>query len=235
MLGAVQSGVPNPYPVVVNAPLDRAYLRPLQEPLYDTESINFASVTSPYKFFTRPINQADASGLITSKQESETNINQASMLDYPKEFSILGFNVVLDYTIGLEAQSLIYRRCWFKFTFSGRRPYLQIPLDRIPQGQYLNGACAMGNISSSTTRTAHITQFANGMGHIANYYRFNLGRAALKIKPGEAFNTELAFPTALSGYTTWPTTLNNNFGKTADTIAGWRVSTYLIGLSWNPL
>lgn len=232
MLGAVaaQGGIPGSYPIAVNQPLDRAYLRPLQEPLVDTEELNFSSPATSITYFQRPISQNTAVGNI-AKTEAETNLNQSSMLDYPKEFSILGFNIVMDYTIGLESQSLIYRRAWFQFTFSGRRPYLQIPLHRIPQGQYLNGAVAMGSISATTNNAAIITQFANGMGHVANYYRFNLGRAALKIKPGEAFNGKINFPTTLS----LPTTLNNNYGKTASGPASWFVALFLVGLSWMPL
>lgn len=33
--------------------------------------------------------------------------------------------------------------------------------------------------------------------HVGNYYKFNLGRSALKIKPGEAFNAKLTWPVGI--------------------------------------
>jgi len=236
LAGAVGSGIPNSYPLAINTPLDRAYLRPLQEPLYDAETFAFGSVPSSLTFFQRPISQSDTSGLITAKTEAETNINQSSMLDYPREFSILGFNISLDSTIGLRAQGALYRRAYMQFTFSGRRPYLQVPLDRIPAGQGLEGAVS-SNIAASTTNLGVVSCFKNGIGHIANYYKFNLGRSALKIKPGEAFNVKIVWPNATTACPsgTGYTTLNDFYGVTAGTPAGWAVKCYIVGLSWSPL
>jgi hypothetical protein len=133
--GPVGSGVPNPYPLAVNEPLSRAYLRPLQEPLYDTEAFNFAAWPNFLVYFQRPISQpAQANTIIPNKTEAETNMNQSSMLDYPREFSILGFNIAFDSTIGIQNLSSIFRRAFIQFVFSGRRPYLQCPLNRMPQG-----------------------------------------------------------------------------------------------------
>lgn len=241
MSGPVGSGIPNNYPLAINSPLDRAYLRPLQEPLYDTEEYVFTAnnVTTQLTYFQRPISQNTAAGNI-QKDISDTNINQSSMLDYPREFSILGFNVVFDSTIGLRALGNIIRRAAFSFVFSGRRPYLQCPLDRIPAGQGLEGAVAAGSISpSSLNGSAVISCFKNGMGHIANYYKFNLGRSALKIKPGEAFNAKLYWPVAVAN-TTGVQTLNDFYGQTSASLsttgqASWLVKTLLVGLSWSPL
>ena len=226
---AVGTGIPNAYPVTVNQPLDRAYLRPLQEPLYDTEVLDFTSPATTLTYFQRPVSQSTAALSIT-KTESETNLNQSSMLDYPREFSILGFNITLDSTIGLATATAIYRRAFFQFTFSGRRPYLQVPLERIPQGQGLEGTVSRSSGTSETAGTV-IAVGKNGMGHIANYYKFNLGRSALKIKPGEAFNGKVTFSQALS----LATTNNTNFAATQASPAGWYVRLYIVGLSWSPL
>lgn len=225
MAGPVGSGLPNQYPLAVNTPLDRAYLRPLQEPLYDTETLAVSSSAASLTFFQRPIGQSDASGLVSSKDFSETNINQSSMLDYPREFSILGFNIVLDSTIGLSQIAIMFRRAYFQFVFSGRRPYLTVPLHRLPQGVGIEGGI------SQTQTTATMAFGKWGMGHVANYYKFNLGRAALKIKPGEAFNAKITWPVAVS----LAAANNQNFNGTAASPAGFYVCTSVIGLQWSPL
>lgn len=223
MAGPVMAGVPSQYPLALNTPLDRAYLRPLQEPLYDTDEFGtgggaLAGPPNTITYYQRAISQP-MSVTGTAKTEAETNINQSSMLDYPKEFSILGFNVVLDSTAGLRAAGAIYRRAWFQFTFSGRRPYLQVPLIRMPQGIGLEGSTVINN--SSTAKA--------GMGHVANYYKFNLGRAALKIKPGEAFNAKLNWPVAVVA-----ATVNPNFIGQTET-AAYYMAVFTVGLAWQPL
>jgi hypothetical protein len=239
MANVAVSGIPGNYPVAVNQPLDRAFLRPLQEPVYDTEGYNFASVPSSLTFFQRPYSQADASGIIASKDFSETNLTQSSMLDYPREHSILGFNIAIDSAIGLKAIAYLIRRAYFEFTFSGRRPYLRVPLNRIPAGQALDGAIAAGDTAGTYGASEVFSSFHVGMPHAANYYKFNLGRAALKIRPGEAFNAKIVWPTT----TFWGTsglgfvTNNDVYGNTAPAIvtsgtAGWLITTHIVGLSW---
>lgn len=230
MLGAVP-GAPGMYPVAINQPLDRAYLRPLQVPLFDSEAIAFAAATS-VTWFQRPQSQADSSGLITSKTEGDTSLTQAGLLDYPREHSVLGFTVAVDSTIGLESISMIYRRAYFQFILSGNRYYLTVPFIKIPAGMGLEGAVA-STVAASTTNVGVVSQFKNGMGHHANFYKFNLGRAALKIKPGEAFSCKLTFPTTLSGVL--PTTLNNNMGKTASGPAGYILVAFIHGISWQSI
>jgi hypothetical protein len=227
MMGAVaQSGIPAKYPLAVNSPLDRAYLRPLQEPLYDTEAVTTASTTASLVFYQRPISQNMATTAVAvPKTEAETNMNQSAMLDYPREFSILGFNVCLDSTCTLQNAALLYRRAWFAFTFSGRRPYLQIPINRIPQGIGISGGVATALAGGASVAMNATTM---GLPHIANYYKFNLGRAALKIKPGEAFNVRINWPA--------PPTLiaGTNYGVApADTLIF--VNSFMVGLNWSPL
>ncbi len=227
MAGPVGSGVPNQYPLAINTPLDRAYLRPLQQPLYDTEVFDFTTAPTQLTYFQRPISQTTQALNIT-KQLSETNLNQSAMLDYPREFSILGFTISFDSTIGLLSIATILRRAYYQFTFSGNRPYLQIPIDRIPAGMGLEGAVAMGNISASSLGGGLVSSFKNGLGHVANYYKFNLGRSALKIKPGEAFNGSINWPVAV-GTGAGLSTLNNVYAATAASPAGWFLRNALIG------
>lgn len=236
MMGATvaQSGIPNKYPLAINSPLDRAYLRPLQEPLYDTEVIPTTTGPASVMFFQRPISQNTAS-LPFSKTEAETNLNQSSMLDYPREFSVLGFNIVLDSMTSLRNAARLYHRAWFAFTFSGRRPYLQIPLHRIPQGVGLDGGVAAANAAAAGTNL-YASAVSQGMKHVANYYKFNLGRAALKIKPGEAFNTKVVWPEAVTGLVNKPN-YANEAGDALDLTpaGGMLITSTIIGLNWSPL
>ncbi len=238
--GPVGTGIPGAYPLAINQPLDRAYLRPLQEPLYDSMLFDFTTPPSTLVFFQTPISGNTTAGSQTiSKSLAETNINQSAMLDYPREFSILGFTVSFDSTIGLKSLGYILRRAYFQFTFSGRRQYLNIPLDRMPAGEKLDGAIAVGNLSANTANGSQVYScFQNGIGHAANYYRFNLGRSALKIKPGEAFNASLNWPSIVPTGTGL-STQNNFYGQTpagtAADPAGWWARVAIIGLSWQPL
>ena len=242
LAGPVGSGVPNQYPLAINTPLDRAYLRPLQQPLYDTEIFDYTSPPNQITFFQRPISQSTQS-LNQTKYTSETNLNQSAMLDYPREFSILGFTISFDSIIGLKLQANILRRAWYTFTFSGNRPYLQIPIDRIPAGMGLEGAVAMNGSSTTSDSGPNITCFKNGLGHVANYYKFNLGRSALKIKPGEAFNGSINWPVALTstaqGEDGGMSVQNSIYSQTpagsASDPAGYWIRNSLIGLMWQPL
>lgn len=234
MHGPPGTGIPNAYPLAINSPLDRAYLRPLQEPIYDTEVLDFTSPATSLTYFQRPISQSTAALSIT-KDFSETNLNQSSMLDYPREFSILGFNVVLDSTIGLLQAAVIFRRAYIQFTFSGRRPYLTCPLHRMPQGIGLSGSVA-STVSAGAGNSGLVAFGEMGLPHIANVYKFNLGRAALKIKPGEAFNFKITFTVSLpTGAAGLASTLNANGGYTQATPAGWFIGVFLVGLQWSPL
>lgn len=224
------TGVPNPYPIALNSQLDRAFLRPLQEPLYDAELMDWTTPTTQIAWYQRSINNTTAA-LNIQKTAAETNINQSSMLDYPREFSILGMNIAVDPIIGLAGISALFRRAYYQFIFSGTRQYLQMPFDRMPQGQGLEGALS-ANIAASSNNAGFMSDFKNGIGHVANYYRFNLGRSALKIKPGEAFNAKLTWPVAIPTGTYY-TTLNSNIGTTPAssagvTPAGWWLRHYLV-------
>lgn len=228
------SGIPAAYPLAINSPLDRAYLRPLQEPIYDAELYDFTSSPTSLTYFQRPISQSTAN-VATTKDFSETNLNQSSMLDYPREFSILGFNVVFDTTIGFQSLVAIIRRAYIQFTFSGRRPYLTCPLHRMPQGIGPTGAVA-STVAVAAGDSGKQAFGTNGLALPSNIYKFNLGRAALKIKPGEAFNFKITWPTAIANSNLGvPQTLNASFGYTQATPAGWWVQVLLIGLQWSPL
>jgi len=110
----------------------------------------------------------------------------------------------------------VYCDSVFTFMYTGNRVYLQIPLNRIPQGVKPEGFSAMAE--SAGGALVERTQVGNGVGHISNFYKFTIGRSALRIRPTEAFQVRLDWPTAA------PTIAANT-----------RLQVHLQGLQWTPL
>lgn len=207
-MNPIQStGFPQNYPYAVSAPLPSAVLRPLQQPLYDTEVLPTASTPSELIFFQRQLGQTTAYGSVT-KYESETNLQQPGQLANPLEFSVFGFLFeVYPGTVNADFIN-IYGASAMVFTYTGNRVYLQIPLTRIPAGVAPEGFSTANNVG----------QIHNGVGHVSNLYRFTIGRAALRIRPTESFQIKIRWPQAAP-------TLTTNV----------RLRMYLVGLTWTAL
>lgn len=209
VLGSV--GFPSNYPYAQSQPLPSAILRPLQQPLYDTEVLKLLDAVTEKIFFQRQLGNSDASGTITSKSIVDTNLQQPGQLANPLEFSLFGFTFEVDASVTLANFRTIYNRAAFVFTYTGNRVYLQIPLFKIPQG-----LGAEGFSGTSTVDTATVVK--NGVGHVSNLYKFTIGRSALRIRPTESFQAKLVFSAATSA---------------AVTPVYMRV--YIHGLQWTPL
>lgn len=216
------AGFPASYPYAYSAPLPAALLRPLQQPLYDTEIVPSANTPNEIRYFQRQLGQVTAFGNL-NKTAAETNLGQPGQLANPLEFSLFGFNYVIladqqveetpafvllgDFT-AITADSV------FTFLYTGNRIYLQIPLCRIPQGVAPEGFSALSNQVQAEERTI----VHNGVGHISNFYKFTIGRSALRMRPTEAFQVRLEWPNGA------PTITVNT-----------RTQVYLLGLQWTPL
>jgi hypothetical protein len=174
------------YPVVmppaVAAP---QYLRPLRQPLYDTDYMVIGATNTELTFFQRPLSQSTAYGTVT-KTAAETNLTQAAQLPTPNQFSLFGFLVQCNAGVSLANFVNVYETCVFEFTFTGSRLYLQIPLSQIPQGLGPTG------FIYGTTGTV----VTNGVPHVKNLYQFNLGKYALMIRSSETFGTKMRWPNA---------------------------------------
>ena len=213
------AGFPASYPYAYSAPLPSAILRPLQQPLYDTEELAAPTTATEIRFFQRQLGQSDASGGIGSKSLAETNLGQPGQLANPLEFSLFGFTFVLQPTAqaAFVAQvdfANIYQAAVFTFLYTGNRVYLQIPLNRIPSGVAPEGFSTLDGQAAPTERT----QVHNGVGHISNFYKFTIGRSALRIRPTEAFQIRLEWPQA---------------APLIGTVTAMQV--HLTGLQWTPL
>jgi len=70
---AQSAGFPANYPYAVSSPLPSALLRPLQQPLYDTDVLLAPAATqNAIQFFQRGIGQNDAAAVV--KTLAETNV-----------------------------------------------------------------------------------------------------------------------------------------------------------------
>lgn len=214
-LAAVQTGAgftPS-WPYAKSMPLPSAVLRPLQQPLYDTETIA-ASATTEKIYFQRQLGQSDAASAITTKQEAETNLQQPGQLANPLEFSLFGFLYEVGVGTTLADFKLIYETAVFTFLYTGNRTYLQVPLMRIPQGVSPEGFMAASGYTVGTDKGC----VHNGVGHISNLYKFTVGRSALRIRPTESFQCKVRWQAA-----------------SITVSAAVRTRVYLVGLSWMPL
>ena len=245
MNGPVGSGVPNQYPLVINTPLDRAYLRPLQQPLFDTEWFLPGKGIKQLEFFSRAI-EHKYQYLEEIKTRHDTNLVLNNQLTYPREHSILGFRATLDSRTSQEDRdALLSSGALVEFTFGGNRSYLTVPFfdicaprkDEKSVGEIL----AARELGLSATTLLHPANFnpkpeptakddnrrlidyavklleKAGSGNKQKYYPFNLGRSALKIKPDEAFKMTLSWK------------------KTPQVLKPVRIVMEIVGLLWQPL
>lgn len=164
-------------------------LRPLKQPLYDTESMP-ASSTGSILFFSRQQGSSDASGAINPKTAVDTNLTQAGQLTVPDQYRIYGFIFETMPGTALADFRLIYKTGLFEFTFTGNRIYLQIPLTRVPAGVAPSGFAAIDG-NSSNTQAVEVSQ---GIGVVSNYYAFDYRKASLMIQSAENFNAKLSYP-----------------------------------------
>jgi len=162
-------------------------------------------------FFQRQLGQTTAF-TATTKTEAETNIQQPGQLANPLEFSLFGFLFEVAPSVVLADFNAIYQTSAFIFTYTGNRVYLSIPTTRIPQGVSPEGFAA------TTVAATTLLQVHNGVGHVSNFYKFTIGRAALRIRPTESFQIRLRWPNGA------PTITANT-----------RLRVYIAGLQWTPL
>ena len=158
---AAAGNFPSSYPYAYSQPLPSALLRPLQQPLYDTEVLPSSSVPIEIIFFQRQLGQSMAYAVVT-KTEAETNLQQPGQLANPLEFSLFGFLFEVMPDTALVDWVNIYKSSAFIFTYTGNRVYLSIPTTRIPQGMGPEGY-ASTTVGSTTLNVTH-----NGVAHVSN-------------------------------------------------------------------
>jgi hypothetical protein len=114
---AAAGNFPAAYPYAYSSPLPSALLRPLQQPLFDTEIIPAAGTPIELVFFQRQVGQTTAFGGVT-KTEAETNLSQPGQLANPLEFTLFGFLFEVEPATVLADFQQIYARSAFIFTYT---------------------------------------------------------------------------------------------------------------------
>ena len=193
-------------------------------------------------FFKRPQSQTFShyrNDQDRKKSVIHTSLYQSSMLDYPCEFSLTGFAVLLNASISPEDRAEIVENGTFQFLFSGRHPYLTTPLAMFPSAlrniDEIVEACELPkkravvipNRKLACLQNDPGAQFFGGGGDgldMSVHHRskwvvpFEIpGRQPLQIKPGEAFNVKIEFERKLK------------LSKPA------RIMVVLDGYSWKPI
>lgn len=187
-------------------------LRPLKNPLYDTENIATSGNGTSIAFFSRPLSTLTVTGSI-NKTFAETNLSQSGQISFPLMFAIAGFNFETQPGTSLADWRLIYVTCFFQFSFTGNRPYLTVPLTRIPAGVSPEGFAAADGATAAVT----YIEVHNGIGHIENIYGFTVLGGTLLIQNGEAFGATI------------------NWSAAQTPAAAVRVRVYVIGILYNAI
>ncbi len=165
---------------VVGSPPATPVLRPLKQPMYDTE-IYPAAGAGRIQWF---VNSATIAATGAAKTLAETNMTQNGQLGTPLEFDLIGFNFEIEYGTTMADRAQIENTGVFIWIFGQNTPWLTVPITRIPEGSGVAG-------NSTAANTAVISQ---GVAHATNFYNFSVDRRARHIFSNESFHGELQYP-----------------------------------------
>jgi len=178
---------------VFSSPSPRATLRPLKQPVYDTENVPSAGGVNRLQFFQRPLGQAFANAPVgIGKSLADTNLQQAAQLGTPNEFDIWGFNVRLNDDVVLADFQAVMDQGVFTFNFGQGRPWLTCPLHDIPSGVAISGAIGFDGAAAAAT----VALAVNGVPSIKELYNFSVGRKPVRIRSNETFSVQVDWPNA---------------------------------------
>jgi len=177
--------------LVRGTPAPDAVLRPLKNPLYDTELIPSTVGVAQMLFFQIPIGQnfaAAAAAGVRAKTLGDTNMTQAAQLGTPREFDLFGFNCRIEDDGGVGVTRVDYLQivddAAFTFNFGVGRPWLQTQLRDIPAGcdEYMSavdGAAAL------------VECVQTGLSSTKEFYNFLVKKNPIRIRSQETFNVQL--------------------------------------------
>ncbi len=180
---------------VVGSPPATPVLRPLKQPMYDTEIYPAAGV-GRLQFF---VNAATIAATGAAKTLAETNMTQNSQLGTPLEFDLIGFNSEIERSqlaTALADRDLIFNTGVWSWIFGQNTPWLNVPVTRIPEGAGATG------FSTTTAAATTIQGTTNGTPHVTNFYNFAVDRRARHIFSTESFRGELGYPGGVVPITT---------------------------------
>lgn len=173
-----------------SSPTPRAVLRPLKQPLYDTENVPSAGGVAQLIFFQRPFGQNIANAPVAAKTYSDTNMQQASQLGTPQEFDLFGFNVRLGDTVTLADFQAVMDQGHLVFNFGQGRPWLRTQLADFPTGCGPTGATAIDGAAAQVVHDLPV----QGPPSTKEFYNFCVGKKPVRIRSNETFNVEINWP-----------------------------------------
>jgi hypothetical protein len=174
---------------VVGTPPQTPVLRPLRQPLYDTEKLANGQTLKAQLFVD---NKKFADG--TPKSECDTNMTQSGQLGYPLEFDLVGFLTELERGTTRTQSNDIYNKVVFKWFFGQNVPWLRIKLTKMPEGIGATGSVAIDGNAAATEASI----ISNGWGVVTNFYNFTTpDRKARRISSTESFHNDMEICAAL--------------------------------------
>jgi hypothetical protein len=168
---------------VSGTPPQTPVLRPLRQPLYDSEI--FTNGDSVQNLFTD--NKKFSTG--ANKTLCDTNMPQSGSLGFPLEFDHVGFTFELTRGTTLADFNILYGCSVFEWVYGQVTRWLQVRLTRIPEGITLSGQ----------TTVAASSVIGNGWGVVSNFYNFTTpDRRARRVTSNESFKNPILFFPALA-------------------------------------
>lgn len=168
---------------VVGTPAQTPVLRPLRQPIYDSEIYPAAGVRELQVFVN---NVTFAAG--GAKNEADTNLTQGGSLGTPLEFDLVGFTMEFVRAEDMLADhNVLYNNGVFIWVFGQNTIWLQVRDTRIPEGITQSGSTAVAGASI----------LGNGWGVVTNFYNFTTpDRKARRITSNESFRARKLWPDA---------------------------------------
>lgn len=211
-------------PYVKEVQVGQATLRPLKNPIYDTELLEHNTATTQKLFYTNPIgNPIVAAG--ANKTEADTNLEQSGAIGKPQHFELYGFQFEVKYDTGGGGDGLnvfgnlhlMYERASFEFRFGQQRPWEEVRLSRIPNGLATDGDV----VSADTTDNPTYDFSTNGVPSSHEYFKFDINGQPIPIQYSESFSVRVRW----DGTVTITTTATN----------GYRLVCYMLGVFYSAL
>lgn len=182
-LGVVRKGRA---PLVSGSPAQTAKLRPLRQPLYDTELIPIApAVTGAIELFVNRRNFVTG----VAKTLVDTNMVADGILGMPLEFDLIGLTCKVNLGAALADINAFYNGGVLNWFFHQSVPWLQLPMTEMPTGISQTGFTTVG----ASTIFANGVQTLNNMYNMADHLR-----QARHILSMESFRGVIQFPATIS-------------------------------------
>lgn len=225
-----------------DGPLPSSILRPLKQPLYDSEWLRKGVPVTEVRFYQRSLAQrflfakpkADYDQVKTS---ADTNLSQPGQLANPLEFSVFAFAM---HYHGLNdvVRAEMLRECNMMFVYAGNRVYLSVPGPVIPEiedpTQLDLRLPVIPQVLKRTTDFSEPELAAIDAGAKETYesfmkqcweddskrklYSFTIARSALRIRPTESFQFRISWD-------------REPYVPPCDI----KITNLIIGLQWTPL